>query len=186
MLTKYIQAHRFLQVCICLFVSLWDKREKTHITSATRVKYRVQIQKKRQPLARVSNVTHAHSLRSLCSMRRWQYWKAFSLRRSFGGSKRLEEEVAETIETTDPSTSDRSSDNTGRSGRRGHDSKPAQKYSLYSCLGLVSKEEKPVIDEGWSFTIYWCLREQPHSDLKDLQQNYMIVTAVQKKNTSVI
>lgn len=54
-------------------------------------------------------LTCTHSLRSHCSMRRWQYWKAFSLNRSFGGSRRLEEEVAETIETTDPSTSERSS-----------------------------------------------------------------------------
>lgn len=52
---------------------------------------------------------NTHSLRSHCSIRRWQYWKAFSLKRSFGGSSRLEEEVAETMETTDPSTSDRSS-----------------------------------------------------------------------------
>lgn len=51
----------------------------------------------------------SHALRSHCSMRRWQYWKDFSLRRSFGESRRLEEEVAETMETTDPSTSDRSS-----------------------------------------------------------------------------
>lgn len=54
-------------------------------------------------------VHRTHSLRSHCSMRRWQYWKAFSFKRSFGGSSRLEEEVAETIDTTDPSTSDRSS-----------------------------------------------------------------------------
>lgn len=52
---------------------------------------------------------NTHSLRSHCSIRRWQYWNAFSLKRSFGGSSRLEEEVAETMETTDPSTSDRSS-----------------------------------------------------------------------------
>lgn len=69
-----------------------------------------------------SALMRAHSLRSLCSMRRWQYWKAFSLRRSFGGSSRLEEEVAETIETTEPSTSDRSSVKTcNGSGIRGHD-----------------------------------------------------------------
>lgn len=53
--------------------------------------------------------TLRHLLRSHCSIRRRQYWKAFSLSRSFGGSSRLEEEVAETMETTEPSTSERSS-----------------------------------------------------------------------------
>lgn len=48
-------------------------------------------------------------LRSLCSMRRWQYWKALSLRRSFGGIRRPVDDVTETMETTDPSISDLSS-----------------------------------------------------------------------------
>lgn len=94
--------HRFLQVCIRLFLGLWDKR--------TILKWRTERSQKDTNVHLQQNLqAPTHSLRSHCSMRRWQYWNAFSLRRSFGGSTRLEEEVAETMETTEPSTSDRSS-----------------------------------------------------------------------------
>lgn len=42
-------------------------------------------------------------------MSRWQYSKAFSRSLSFGGSSLLDEDVAETMDTTELSTSDRSS-----------------------------------------------------------------------------
>lgn len=50
-----------------------------------------------------------YSLLSLCSMRRWQYSKAFSLSLSLGGSSLLEEDVADTMDITELSTSERSS-----------------------------------------------------------------------------
>ncbi len=50
-----------------------------------------------------------YSLLSLCSMRRWQYSKAFSRSLSLGGSSLLEEDVADTMDITELSTSERSS-----------------------------------------------------------------------------
>lgn len=52
------------------------------------------------------------SRRLLCSISRWQYSKAFSRKRSFGGSRRLEVEVTETMDTTELSSSDLSSTRT--------------------------------------------------------------------------
>lgn len=107
--------HSFLQVCVCLFICLWDEKERKR----RNIRHPRKPQHQYTPVIPTCTIciTHAlwlvltctHSLRSHCSMRRWQYWKAFSLNRSFGGSRRLEEEVAETIETIDPSTSERSS-----------------------------------------------------------------------------
>lgn len=51
---------------------------------------------------------HPDSRRLLCSMRRWQYSKAFSRRRS-GGSRRPVEEAADSTDRVEPSCSDLSS-----------------------------------------------------------------------------
>lgn len=50
------------------------------------------------------------SRRLLCSMRRWQYSKALSRSRSGGGSRRLEEEAADSTDRVEPSSSDLSSE----------------------------------------------------------------------------
>lgn len=68
--------------------------------------------------------TGPDSRRLLCSMRRWQYSKAFSRSRSWGGSRWLAVEAAESTDSVEPSNSDLSSGRGNTSSADGGASRP--------------------------------------------------------------